>query len=169
MPETQLLSPRPCGFLPCCWPRAHSALSPLHFAYAVPTSRGSLFWPLPQTPPGGGDDHGHALPAFELFLGVCGLIRHGNHWTLDGKSQGWCGARWPFREGNQLLISSAGAWRRKRLKEQGVFLEKLLAPEEPGVLPYRRWGWGGGRAGGSWSCLLSSAWPHSRSASADLT
>ena len=40
-------------------------------------------------------------------------------WMARGR--GWCGVRCPFREGDQLLVSSAGGWRGKGLRSR-VFL-----------------------------------------------
>ena len=167
-PSRSCAVPAPVGFCPALGPvpTLPSHLCTLHMLFQHPEVPSSGLYPRP--------------PRMVEMITVTPYLPLNSSWEFVAWSdmettgpwmarvKGWCGARWPFREGNQL-ISSAGGWRRKRLKEQGVFLEKLLAPQEPGVLPSRRWGWGGGRAGGSWSCLLSSAWPRSRSASADLT
>lgn len=147
-------------------PALPSHLCALHMLFQHPEVPPSGLYP---GPPDSGDNHGHTLPAFELFLGVCGLVRHRDHWTLDGKRRGVMWSEMPLPRGRSTPRLLCRGLERKRLKEQGVFVEKLLAPEEPRALPSRRWEWGGGRAGGSWSCLLSSAWLHSRSASSDLT
>lgn len=64
-------------------PALRSHFCTLHMLFQcpeVPSSR--LHHGLPRN----GDDLGCPLPASELLLGVCGLIGHGDHWALDGRS-----------------------------------------------------------------------------------
>lgn len=154
MPRHSCAVSAPVGFLPWCWPSARSALSPLcalHMLFQHPEF--SPFWALPWTPDSG-DNHGHALPAFELFL----ELWPGQTWRpLDPEWQeagGWCEAKMALLRGRptpRLLCRAGGG---KGLGA-GCILEKLLAQRgTPG--PFLPGGGGGVEATGRGQLELSS-------------